>query len=111
MQPEEAIEIDGSLRRTRDRPRNRDRRPHPVIRLFTVGYDDVERIGRAALEETDQHFSTAIAVGRGTANKLHAVDAPPKEARVEPHRHHRESAGFHEDTTIHANLPGSEERY
>src|SRR4051812_42311505 len=71
-------------------------------------HDDVQRVGRAALEETDQDLSPTIAMRGRSAEELHAVHAAAKKTRAEPHRHHRERAGFHEDTTIHTNPTSSE---
>ena len=105
MQSEESVEVDrAGLARGERRPRDRDVRPQSIVRRLTVRDDDVERIRRAALEETDQRLAARAAAHRRAAQQLRAERGATQKARAQSHRHEGHRAGLHEDSAIHGFL-------
>jgi hypothetical protein len=106
MQTEEAIEIDGAGDASgHRRARDRDVRTHAVVGCFAMRDDDVERIGGAALEETDERAPARVAADRGAAKQLCAVRRAAQEARAQSHRDERHRSGLHEHSAIHRSRP------
>ena len=65
-------------------------------------HDDVQRVGRAALKETDQHLAARVAERRGAARQILREHRATQKRRAEPHRHQRERAVLHEYASLHA---------
>ena len=101
MQSEESVEVDRRVRRAGDGPRNRDRRTHRVVRALAVRHDDVQRVGRAALEEKDQHLAAPVALQSGALEQILREHGAAQEAGIESHRGERHRARLHENSTIH----------
>ena len=82
MQAEEAVEVDDLL------ARNVDAGPHRVIGTLGVGHDDVEAVGRAALEDHDQALVGGGGIGgaQGGAGQKVGMAAVPTTAIAPPLR-------------------------
>src|SRR6185369_13586623 len=104
MQTKEYVEIDCTSRPGRKRgPRDRDVRTQAIVRRLTMRHDDVQRIGGAALKETDQRLS-ARALERCAVDQLTPERGSAEEARAQPHRHDGERTRLHENSAIHDSL-------
>ena len=101
MKTEEPVEIDRGIRCCEGRPRHRDRGTQPVIRLLTERHDDVERVGGAALKETDQDLAASVAQRASASQQILRVDRATQQCGIQSHRHERERSVLHEDTSLH----------
>ena len=89
MQPEEPVEIDGTVLLVRFL--NRDRRTRAVVGLLAERHDHVQAVDGAALKDGDEHFLA----------RLRRFGGARDEGGREPETHEREAAVLEENASGH----------
>src|ERR1035437_10335807 len=105
MQAEEPVEVDGAGRargtdgpRAAQRLRDRDVGMELVVRALAVWHHHVQRVGRAALEQANEHLALL------RERQVHAHRGAAKKRRAQAHRDERDGTRLHELSTMHGYL-------
>src|SRR6185503_6235500 len=81
--------------------RDRDGWSHPIVCLLPVRHDDVERVGGAALKETDERLAPGIAQRPSAIREALSERGASQERGIQSHRHQCQRAVFHEYASLH----------